>query len=176
MVVGKNLEYIRKMTSDPQGVRYIDVLDSILEEDFTICPRGENRSGRVKAATLVMIQLCLSPIILDPNCCTSPVFHFDVSQKLVYSTTKAPLFKGRYKSQINIDLLVNTLNFFKFHLKAGNGEGVLGDAYHRLDADQLPQMWAGEIPTGTHALAGNWKGATSRLITNNISIDTDKQS
>jgi len=163
MVVGKNLDYIRKLVSNPSSRTYKDILDCLLEGDFTHRPRGEIASQKSKAANLAMVQLCLAPMILGRGTSMTPVHHFDASQRVVYSNSRAPLFKGKYKSQVNIDVLLNTLNFFKFHLKAGNGEGLLNDAYSRLDADQLPQMWAGKIPVGTQPLSGHWKGISSRL-------------
>lgn len=162
MIVGKNLEYIRKLTCLPEAVPHVNVLYNILEEDFTIRARGESGSEKEKAAMMAMIQLCLSPIILGRDTCTSAIFHFDYSQKVVYSNSSVPLFKNKFKSQVNTDLVLNTLNFFKFHLKAGAGEGLMGDAYRRLDEDQLPQMWAGKIPVGTQPLSGHWKGFSGK--------------
>lgn len=122
--------------------------------------RYEEDPEKSKAETLAMVQICLAPLILGPDTCQAAVFHFDDSQKVVYSSSENPLFEGKYKSRLNTDIVLNTLNFFKFHLKAGNGEGVLGDAYKRLDADQYPHLWAGKIPVGTQPLTGHWKGVS----------------
>ncbi|KAA8577057.1 hypothetical protein EYC84_007068 [Monilinia fructicola] len=50
-------------------------------------------------------------------------------------------------------------NFFKFHLKAGKGEGLLAHAYADLPQAQCPQPWLGQLKPGTQQLGTHWKGA-----------------
>lgn len=153
------------MTSRGSGHNYIDVLDSLLEpDDFVTAPSVAGRRKKLKL--MGMVQLCLLPMILDLQHNNAPLVHWDSSQRYVYSHHgEMQLFKGFYRNHINIKLLVNTLNYFKFHLKVANGEGILSNAYAKLASSQRPQMWIGKVPVGTQDMKGHWKGVASKLAT-----------
>lgn len=86
-----------------------------------------------------------------------------MSQAQVYCIpSEQPLFAGDWKSEINIRWLLHTVNFFKHHLKAEEGEGLLGYTYGELQPDQLPQPWLGHIKPGTQELGSHWKGVQSK--------------
>lgn len=109
-----------------------------------------------------IVQLCLTSLVLQPDLHV-PLHHFDLSQELVYASPYSmPLFRGEYMCQLNVQLALSTVNFFRFHLKQSGGEGLLAEDYLRLQADQQPQPWLGRLKEGTQQLGSHWKGAYSR--------------
>jgi len=111
---------------------------------------------------VLVIQLCLASLFLDYDIIPdSNGFHR--SQAEAYADhVKQPVFVGKWKKDINVRWLLSTLNFFAYHLKTPNGEGVLCHEYWALGKDQLPKSWLGKLKEGTQALGTNWKGAYSR--------------
>ncbi|KAH6678571.1 hypothetical protein B0J14DRAFT_688649 [Halenospora varia] len=166
VVDGLNMNFIRNLISNKADQRFVDLIDSVLCTDFDDCFGNNNIvSAKLNNTLIFVIQLILTPISLHPHFCNAKVSHFDLSQYQVYTTTKSqPLFVGRFKQDINVRWLLHTVNFFKFHLKAGVGEGILSDAYNNLDPHQYPQPWVGPIRSGTHILGKNWKGVHNFLV------------
>jgi hypothetical protein len=162
------MQFLRELTCEKRAQNvgnYLDILDSLLEDDYTLKPRDITAPAFPKDATVMIVQLCLLSIILHPTYSTTKVCHFDNSQDMVYGTeTKEPLFSGRFKQSVNLPLLLHTANFFKFHFKAGIGEGLLCQAYKGLEPDQYPQSWIGHIKSGTQELGSHWKGTYSKLL------------
>ena len=148
------------MTSRGSGVNYVDIFEALLESDKFTTPKAGRRS-KEKLRVTAMVQLCLSPMILDLKHNDGGLCHWDASQKAVYSFGER-MFEGTYKNRIKLDFFVNTLNFFKFHFKTGNGEGILNEAYSKLPRDLRPQMWCGKVPIGTLTMQGRWKGTWSK--------------
>ncbi|KAM3086817.1 hypothetical protein ACMFMF_000755 [Clarireedia jacksonii] len=162
LVVGNNLDYIRGFVSYVPGTKgnVVDIVDAILKTEkcwdvMTVCSVDSSPD------TLVMvIQLCLTPISWDPRYCNNSVSHFDWSQFEVYAAPQQqPVFVGQWKNDLNVQWCLHVANFFKFHLKAKNGEGVLAHAFAALSQDQLPRAWLGRLQQGTQKLESNWKGA-----------------
>ncbi|ESZ96283.1 hypothetical protein SBOR_3338 [Sclerotinia borealis F-4128] len=166
VIVSRNLDYIRNYVSFVPGTdqtgNLIDIIDSICKTDndwnlYTVCsvncPSDSN-------TLLLLIQLCLTSISWDPRYCKNTISHFDLSQFEVYaSPAKQPLFVGKWKNDLNVRWCLHAANFFKFHLKAGKGEGLLAHAYSDLPGSQLPQPWLGRLKSGTQQLGSHWKGA-----------------
>ena len=161
------MEFLQKLTSQARSVEvgcYLDILDALFEEDYTRPARGTSPVAAKKKKKIMAVQLCLAAIILHPDHCSSKVSNFDISQDYVYGTmAKRPLFKGKFKLDIDLELLLHTVNFFKFHLKAGGGEGLLCYQYEDLKKDELPQTWLGNIKAGTQVLGSHWKGTYGNL-------------
>jgi len=121
-------------------------------------------SASVDGTLVYAIQLCLTPISLDPRFCNSKVSHFDISQYQAYSTpAQQPIFVGKYKQDVNLRWLLHVVNFFKYHLTAED-EGLLAHHYKDLEFDQYPKPWEGRIEPGTKPLKSHWKGAYSKLF------------
>ncbi|TGO20327.1 hypothetical protein BPAE_0309g00040 [Botrytis paeoniae] len=166
MIVSRNIDYIRQYVegSFVSGTTHagdiIDIIDSIAktrnEWDLkAICSVDSNVNTRV-----LLIQLCLTFISWDPRYCTNTISQFDLSQLEVYAPpARQPLFLGKWKGDLNVRWCLHVANFFKFHLKAGKGEGLLAHAYAELEQSQLPQPWLGRLKSGTQKLGSHWKGA-----------------
>ncbi|KAF7959187.1 hypothetical protein EAE96_002702 [Botrytis aclada] len=166
MIVGRNIDYIRQYVegSFVSGTTHagdiIDIVDAIAKtrNDWNlkaICSVDSNANTRV-----LLIQLCLTSISWDPRYCTNTISQFDLSQLEVYAPpARQPLFLGKWKGDLNVRWCLHVANFFKFHLKAGKGEGLLAHAYAELEQSQLPQPWLGRLKSGTQKLGSHWKGA-----------------
>jgi hypothetical protein len=129
-------------------------------------------SASVEGTLVYAVQLCLTPISLNPRFCNNRrVSHFDLSQYQAYDTpARQPMFCGKYKQDVNLRWLLHVVNFFKYHLTV-NAEGLLAHHYKDLEADQFPQPWEGRIEPGTKPLKSHWKGAYSMLISG-FTLDT----
>lgn len=135
---------------------YIDIIDAVLDDDHAF---EDVVSSTTPGALTFLIQLTLTPLVLNPDISTKPVSNFDVSQAQVYATAKAqPIFTGKYNSSINVLWLLYAVNFFKYHFKA-IGEGMMSHTYHDLAPRLIPQYWTGVLKSGTQELKPFWKGA-----------------
>jgi hypothetical protein len=165
LIVGRNLDYIREFVSYVPGTRgnIVDIIDAILKterfwNETSVC------SVNASPDTLVMvIQLCLTAISLDRRYCNNAVAQFDWSQYEAYaSPQRQPVFLGRLKNDLNVLWCLHVVNFFKFHLKAKRGEGILAHKFDTLPQDQLPRAWVGRLQQGTQILSSHWKGSYSK--------------
>ncbi|EHL03110.1 hypothetical protein M7I_0802 [Glarea lozoyensis 74030] len=148
---GRNLDIIRSLVTNDGSGPYVDIIDSILSVDASnIRIAFEDR--RINETLVFVLQLVLTAMSLHPNMCNSK-----------------PVFKGKYKEQINALWLLYTANFFKFHLKSA-GEGIMAHAYSNMDDHQYPSMWEGKIKAGTQPLQRFWKGAHSAKIREDMEI------
>ena len=142
----------------------IDIIEAILDTGSE-WEMDRISSSKSEGALVMVIQLCLTPFSLDFLSCNGPVCHFDDSQKQAYMCWKEqPIFRGSYKQELDVRWLLHVVNFFKYHLKAGSGEGLFNHAYNGLDEDQFPKPWLGKIKAGTQELKSHWKGAYSKYI------------
>ncbi|KAB8302162.1 hypothetical protein EYC80_005609 [Monilinia laxa] len=166
VIVSRNLDYIRDFVSFVSGTTHtgnmIDIVDSICKTNnnwnfnaicSVDCPSDSN-------TLVLLIQLCLTWISWDRRYCTNTISHFDLSQLEAYaSPVRQPIFLGKRKNDLNVRWCLHVANFFKFHLKAGKGEGLLAHAYADLPQTQCPQPWLGQLQPGTQQLGSHWKGA-----------------
>lgn len=146
-----------------------NILDVICSHDFftrflQLGPQGRITS-RSTGALVILIQLSLLHLVLDPNICNTKARQIISSQQQVYQTrTKQPIFSGRNKDEINVTWLLHVANFFKFHLKQDNGEGVLAHSYEALGENERPRAWIGKLDSDckTRELGKRWKGCFSK--------------
>lgn len=166
IVDGLNLRFIRSMITNKGDGKFVDIIDSVLNTEGALnCKSVANKviTANKQGSLVYIIQLALTSISLHPGYCNNKVSHFDVSQMHAYSTAKAqPIFVGKVLQDINVRWLLHTINFFKFHFKSGNGEGILANEYALLEPDQYVQPWVGLIEAGTQPLGRFWKGAHSK--------------
>ncbi|TAQ86739.1 hypothetical protein B7494_g4941 [Chlorociboria aeruginascens] len=177
IVQGKNLEYIRKLLSrDPPGrdYEYTDILEAVLntENNWNM---ESLVTARSEGSLVLIIQLCLTSLSLDPQSCNTKVSHFDLSQAEVYTCPNdQPIFMGAGKQDLNVRWLLHVVNFFKFHFKAAKGEGILSHAYRDLAPEEVPQPWIGKLKEGTQQLGSHWKGAYAYLDPEDLKSLRDK--
>jgi hypothetical protein len=158
-----NHDYIRDWVVHGKQ-RHTDILDSIINTDQTSWADGDLVSANTDGSLVLVIQLCLTFLSLQPSHCNNNVSHFDMSQREAYTDHgKQPVFVGAWKQDINVRWLLHTVNFFKLHLKASGGEGVLAQQYEELELEQMPQPWLGRIKEGTQPIGSHWKSAYSKL-------------
>jgi hypothetical protein len=162
IIVARNFQFICDLVTGVPGHSYLDIIQSILNTENNWDPK-KIIMAKDNGSDVLLIQLCLTSISLDPKYCNHSVSHFDLSQAQVYCTpSEQPLFGGDWRSEINVRWLLHAVNFFKLHLKAEDGEGLLGYTYSELESDQLPQPWLGHIQPGTQQIGSHWKGVQSK--------------
>jgi hypothetical protein len=175
-----NLQFIYDLITGENGRSYVDIIESVLNTDFDhamdkLRDMHKVVSASVEGTLVYAIQLCLTPISLNPRFCSMhKVSHFDLSQYQAYDTpARQPMFCGKYKQDVNLRWLLHVVNFFKYHLTAVD-EGLLAHHYKDLESDQFPQPWEGRVEAGTKSLKSHWKGAYSKLISVSAREVTDK--
>ena len=160
--IGLNHNYIREWVTHGKR-RHTDILDAVLNTEQTSWYEDDVVSAKTDESLVLVIQLCLTSLSLHPDSCNSTVSHLDISQRQAYADHKTqPAFAGGWKQDINVRWLLYTVNYFKFHLKASGGEGLLAQHYEDLERDQLPQPWIGRIKEGTKPIGSHWKSACSK--------------
>lgn len=174
-----NLQFIYDLITGENGRSYVDIIESVLNTDFDhamdkLRDMHKVVSASVEGTLVYAIQLCLTPISLNPRFCSMhKVSHFDLSQYQAYDTpARQPMFCGKYKQDVNLRWLLHVVNFFKYHLTAVD-EGLLAHHYKDLESDQFPQPWEGRVEAGTKPLKSHWKGAYSKLMSLNACEVTD---
>jgi hypothetical protein len=124
------------------------------------------RSKTAKSANslVLIIQLCLLHLLLDPSICVARAPTFNESQMQVYKCYReAPIYRGKDKSEINLSWLLHVANFFKLHFKQDN-EGQLAHVYKSLDESERPRPWSGKLKSGTQELGKHWKGTFGKSV------------
>ena len=163
VIIGLNHDYVRAWVAHGSR-KYTDIIDAVLNTESTSWVEGDIVSANTDGSLVLVIQLCLTSLSLHPQYCNNTVSHFDISQREAYADyKKQPIFVGGWKQDINVRWLLHTVNFFKLHLKASSGEGLLAQYYEELECDQLPQPWLGRIKEGTQLIGSYWKSAYSKL-------------
>lgn len=165
-VIGRNQEFIRQFVAGPKTRRArsrgTNLIDAICKTD-ALFQTNAHKSSRSPSSLVLIIQLCLLHLSLDPTICAARPPRFPESQEQVYKCySEEPIFKGKNKSELNLPWLLHVANFFKFHLKQQGGEGLLSHMYSCLDESELPRQWQGKLKTGTQELGKRWKGAFSK--------------
>ncbi|KAH8808612.1 hypothetical protein F5884DRAFT_858140 [Xylogone sp. PMI_703] len=155
LVDGKNFKWLcQYLNCDAPSAICTDIIDVTLSDD-------DNNNF----AELLIIQICLASLSLNRFYhASNKLVGFDESQRMVYAHQDGePLFSGRYSSVVNARWVLHALNFFKFHMRAQDGEGVLNAEYESYDDWMLPQFWTGKLVNGTQKLGRRWLGAYTFL-------------
>lgn len=166
VVIGLNHEFIRKWVVAADAIRptYGNNIVNTICNTAALFPFLKSRSIRNPNALVLVVQLCLLHLSLDPTICKSRAHCFNDSQQQVYKCYEdEPIFRGKNGDEINFPWLLHVANFFKFHLKQPDGEGVLAHVYGQLEKCERPRAWPGKVNGGTLELARSWKGAFSKL-------------
>lgn len=139
--------------------RGTNLIDAICNTE-ALFPSNKHKSSRFVSSLVLIVQLCLLHLSLDPFICNARPPQFPESQTQVYKCySEEPIFKGKNKSELNLPWLLHVANFFKFHLKQPGGEGMLSHMYSRLNESELPRQWRGKLRPETQELGKRWKGA-----------------
>ncbi|RFU36337.1 hypothetical protein B7463_g65, partial [Scytalidium lignicola] len=161
VVEGKNFRWLcRYLQCDVLSVACTDIMDAMLTNDD-----NEISDSKSYGAELLVIQICLAPFALNRFYhASNKLMHFDESQRMVYAhQEEEPLFLGTCSTNINARWVLHALNFFKFHMRAAGGEGILNTEYDAFDHHLLPQFWTGKLTGGTQTLDHRWIGAYTFL-------------
>ncbi len=136
-----------------------DLLDRITKIDGFLRCRPK-LSTRHQESIIPLLQLTLYHLALHPRINNRMPGNFHESQMLAYANPwgKRNLLCGDMIQWINMDSIMHLCNFFRFILKAPNGEGVLAHIYRAFPASQLPRAWIGKLGNGTQRLGKHWKG------------------
>ncbi len=151
MVTGKNLDWIFEY--------FVKQKANLL--DFVIPKRATHMSRKGKEATNLelTVKICLTHLMLNPKI-PAQINSFIISQVEAYQCiTKVPIFQGRNGFQVNFQWLQHVANFFRHHLRAKHGEGLLTHVFESLPDKDLPRAWPGKLENKTMPLGHKWKGA-----------------
>ena len=103
------------------------------------------------------LHLVLAHIQLDLTLSPS-AFGFPHSQKAIYSHPRSnPIFKGQNHDRVNINLLMHTLDFFKYHLTFSRAQ-TLYRSFSGLNQQKRPRCWNARIRHGLQSLGSRWYG------------------
>lgn len=110
---------------------------------------------------LYAIQIICAPMLLslEPHL-EQAHYGFPDSQAAVYSTTTSkPLFGGHYGLDVNMEFVLQNLNFWKYHM-VRECENTLYYAFSELEAWQRPRWWSEQLQQGNAKKLGKcWKGS-----------------
>jgi hypothetical protein len=88
-------------------------------------------------------------------------YGFPDSQAAVYSTTEAkPLFGGHYGLDVNLEFVLQNINFWKYHMIREH-ENTLFYAFEELEESDRPRWWSDKLLLGGNGkkLGKHWKGS-----------------
>lgn len=94
-----------------------------------------------------------------------PTLGFSYSQKAVYGhPNKFPMFRGQNYNKVNIDFIMHTANFFKYHMTMKDAQ-TLYEVYSELEDHEKPKAWSSRIHQGpgVEKLGKRWKGSYGEL-------------
>lgn len=134
---------------------------NILDKVLSCLYRTPEFSPALKTLQLVLFHLQLD-LSLGP---ATSVYGFPYSQKAVYGHPgKVPLFQGRNFNKVNIDFLMHTGNFFKYHLAEPQAQ-TLYELFSELEPHEQPQAWDSRVHQGPDVkeLGKHWKGSYGKL-------------
>lgn len=156
VVTGLNHAFIRRILTGP--CLKINLVNAIGNTGQLFQSEKETSSKSSRSLVLI-VQLCLLHLSLDPAISKTRAPRISESQQQVYKCFKEePIFKGKNGGEINLPWLLHVTNFFKFHFKQHDGEGMLAHMYDALDKSELPRAWCGKLQSGTQELGKRWKG------------------
>jgi hypothetical protein len=110
------------------------------------------------------ILLMLTPITMDiarMRAGRDWVYNFPRSQAAAYaSDALAPMFSAD-GLQVNVEWCLHAVNFFRHHLRAG--DGVLRPHFDAMPPTAVPQMWAAPLSATYPELGRLWNGTYAYL-------------
>lgn len=115
---------------------------------------------------LAAVKIMCSPLLFEHETIKHHVFAVEQLQRAVYAATnKAPIYEGLDYTSLNLEWVMNCLDFFRHHMM--NQEMMtLSDAMEDLPVSQKPGAWQERLKKGTFPLSRNWKGTYSYLHPN----------
>ncbi|KAK4697460.1 hypothetical protein P7C71_g612, partial [Lecanoromycetidae sp. Uapishka_2] len=128
-----------------------------------VCPFREEPNYNPALKTL---QIVLFHLQLDRSLDVG-MLGFPFSQSAVYAHPQQnPLFLN-HGLDVNIDLLMHTANFFKYHMTQAT-ENTLYTIFNELEDDQKPRAWESQLQQGrgipgVKKLGTHWKGSYAYL-------------
>jgi hypothetical protein len=159
-IIGLNHERLRKYFTNEFGE---NGGSEFVQNIGNMNPNVASKTRKLGSA----IQLCFLHLLFHPGMFMQKPARFHASQDVAYQCRRdMPLFKGKNNDILNVEWLLHIANFFKFHLKTPDGEGILTHRYVELEEKDLPKPWAGKIAKGmtTQKLGSEWKGAFSKYL------------
>ena len=129
---------------------------SLLDDLFSQPRHATNLWAKTIQVVLTHFQLDLA---LAPR-----TIGFQDSQTVVYShPNRNRLFRGKSFNQVNIDMLMHVVNFFKFHLTSPTAS-TLFQHFSLLNNDEAPAAWNTKLDPGSRVktLGKRWLGCCGK--------------
>ena len=122
---------------------------------------GNSTTPPTPTPLLYAIQVICAPMLLslEPHL-EQAHYGFPDSQAAVYSTTATkPLFGGHYGLDVNMEFVLQNLNFWKYHMVREH-ENTLYNAFSELEDYERPRWWSEQLRQGSGKKLGKcWKGS-----------------
>ncbi|KAL5389947.1 hypothetical protein DPSP01_002006 [Paraphaeosphaeria sporulosa] len=113
--------------------------------------------------SLVAVRIIATHFLFGEAIQPGAWFAIDDAQRAVYSSTNdAPLYLGHQKHVVNLDWVLQCLNFFRYYMTVPEASD-LHDAMHELDDSQRPTAWDGALKSGSYVLGNHWRGTYAYL-------------
>ena len=137
--------------------RRSELLDHVLEPRLTR-----------KTNLLMAVQILLAHLSFDLTLKTR-AFGFLESQIAVYAPPRIkPIFVGRDRTEVNLEWVLNALNFFKYYLTSPTA--ALEHEYKSLENWEKVQCWKRPLKDGATPLGKEWRGAYAYLDSEEIDV------
>ncbi|KAF2869747.1 hypothetical protein BDV95DRAFT_85486 [Massariosphaeria phaeospora] len=117
---------------------------------------------------LAATKLMCAHFLFDLDGPRQNVLAVEESQIAVYAPSNvAPLFTGQYKTDVNMEWVLHSLDLFRCHMT--NVElATLYSTMSDLPVSQKPSAWRGLLKHGCYPLSKHWKGTYTFLEQNDI--------
>jgi hypothetical protein len=118
--------------------------------------------------SLAAIRVMATHFLFDQALQPGNWFAIDDAQKAVYAATnEAPLYGGPYKNILNMEWVLQCVNFFRYYM-SGPLASDLHDTMQDLDESQKPSAWEEPLKSGSYPLGSHWKGTYAFLEHNDL--------
>lgn len=113
--------------------------------------------------SLAAVRLMATHFLFDQVTPPGSWFAIDDAQKAVYAATNmAPLYLGPKKNTLNMDWVLQCLNFFRYYMTTPDAS-LMCEAMDDLDESQKPSAWREPLKSGSYPLSSHWKGTYAFL-------------
>ncbi|ORY07802.1 hypothetical protein BCR34DRAFT_489227 [Clohesyomyces aquaticus] len=124
-------------------------------------PKAHGKNECINPA-LAAVQIMCAHFLFENLNMKHNIYCFEVSQKAVYQTpAKAPMFVGLNKVEVNMELVLHGLNFFRNHM-VGTDMGM-HHMMRYMHPTQKPSPWQTPLSEGCSPLTKHWKGTYAFL-------------